>query len=145
VLVAALAWRRRLVWALAAAPLLYAALLWLEIPNLKPLWIAPRVETLLHAQWPGWNPLGKGLAVAGYAEPSLRFLAGTDVVNLPDGADAATALAKGTVSAVLLTDEAAGPFNTQARRLDLVPRMRGEIRGFNYSRGRWVGLRLYTK
>jgi 4-amino-4-deoxy-L-arabinose transferase-like glycosyltransferase len=145
VLVATLAWQRRLVWALAAAPMLYASILWLELPNLTPLWIAPRVQSLLEAEWPGWNPLGRGLAVAGYAEPSLMFLAGTDLVNLPGGAQAATALAHGNASAVLLADADARAFALQASRLGLSPRKRGEVDGFNYSRGRWVSLSLYTK
>jgi 4-amino-4-deoxy-L-arabinose transferase-like glycosyltransferase len=144
-LVASLAWRQRLVWAFAASPLLYTAILWLELPNLQPLWIAPRVETLLRTEWPGWNPLGKGLAVAGYAEPSLMFLAGTNLSNLPNGAEAATELADGTASAVLLTDADTPGFDLKASRLGLSPIRRGEVRGFNYSRGRWVGLSLYTR
>jgi 4-amino-4-deoxy-L-arabinose transferase-like glycosyltransferase len=145
VLVATLAWKRQIVWALATVPMLYAAILRLELPSLTPLWIAPRVETLLHAEWPGRNPLGRGLAVAGYAEPSLMFVAGTDVTDLSGGAEAANALARGSASAVLLPDTDAGAFAQQAARLGMSPRKRGEVRGFNYSRGRWVSLSLYTK
>jgi len=143
-LVATLAWQRKMVWALAAAPLLYAAILWLELPKLQALWIAPRVETLLQAEWPGWNPLGRGLAVAGYAEPSLMFQAGTGLMNLSSGAEAATALAHGPASAALVADADAAGFARQASRLGISPLNRGAIRGFNYSRGRWVTLSLYT-
>jgi 4-amino-4-deoxy-L-arabinose transferase-like glycosyltransferase len=145
VLVVTLAWQRRLVWALAAAPLLYASILWVELPNLPALWIAPRVDTLLHTAWPGWNPLGKGLVVAGYAEPSLMFLAGTDLVDLSDGAEAAKALAHGTATAALVADPDEAAFRAQAGRLGITTTARGSVRGFNYSRGRWVTLDLFTR
>jgi len=142
-LVSALAWQRRYVASLCAAPLLYAAILMVELPNLRALWIAPRVEALLHDKWPGWNKLGRGLAVAGYAEPSLMFLAGTDIVNLPDGAAAAKSLGHSQISAVLVSD--ADAFAIQAGRLGIEPRALGEVRGFNYTRGRWLTLTLFTR
>jgi 4-amino-4-deoxy-L-arabinose transferase-like glycosyltransferase len=144
-LVGALAWQRRMVLALAAAPLLYASILWVELPNLPALWIAPRVETLLRSAWPGWNPLGEGLVVAGYAEPSLMFLAGTDLVNVSDGKEAAEALGKGTATAVLVADADEAAFSARAGRLGIALHERGTVRGFNYSRGHWVTLDLFTR
>jgi 4-amino-4-deoxy-L-arabinose transferase-like glycosyltransferase len=145
VLVAGLAWQRRLVWALAAAPVLYGSLFWVELAHLPALWIAPRVEVLLRDAWPGWNALGDGLVVAGYAEPSLMFLAGTDLVNVSDGADAAAALAKGSAGAALVSGSDVAAFRARAGQLGIAPRGRGMVRGFNYSRGRWVELDLFVK
>jgi 4-amino-4-deoxy-L-arabinose transferase-like glycosyltransferase len=141
-LVAALAWRRHVVLALIAAPLLYAAVFQVELPNLQALWIAPQVSDLLRA-WPGWNAQGKGIAIAGYAEPSLMFLVGTDIRNQPDGEAAAKLLASGAVSAVVVAD--ADAFAIEAGRLGISPQPQGAVRGFNYARGRWVTLDLFTR
>ncbi len=137
-----LAWRPRIETALLAAIGLYAALLWIELPHVPSLWIAPRVEAALRQDWPGWNLAGRGLAVAGYAEPSLMFLAGTQTQFLASGAAAAAALAAGRASIVLVTDRDLPGFNAAAAALGLHPRQRAAIRGFNYSRGRWVELLL---
>jgi 4-amino-4-deoxy-L-arabinose transferase-like glycosyltransferase len=144
-LVCRFAWQRRPFWAMAAAPLVYLAIFQAELPNLPALWIAPRVGTLLRAEWPGWNAMGIGLAVAGYAEPSLMFVAGTDISLLPDGAQAARALADGKASAALLGDRDVEAFSRQASLLGMAPKSLGAVRGFNYSRGRWVTLWLFGK
>jgi len=140
-----LAYTGRLLWALAVAPLLYAAILQLELPSLPDLWIAPRVEQALRGTWPGWNPHGEGLVVAGYAEPSLMFLAGTDIKLAPDGARAAKALADGSASLAIIGDRDMEGFDKQARALNLSPHTVGQISGFNYSRGRRVTLTLMAK
>ena len=144
-LVTALAWRGRLALALCAAVPLYCAILQVELPNLPTLWIGPRVVAALRQDWPGWNDRGAGLAVAGYAEPSLVFLAGTQTRLLPDGAQAADALKAGTASMVVVSDKEVGRFWTQARMLGLAPRLAGTVSGFNPARGRWVTLRLLTR
>jgi 4-amino-4-deoxy-L-arabinose transferase-like glycosyltransferase len=143
-LVAWLAARKRTLLALAASPLLYTAILQVELPNLPALWIAPRVKTVLRAEWPGWNSFGKGMVVAGYAEPSLMFLGGTDLKFLPDGAQAATALAGSANIAVVSETDQKG-FMQKAGALGLVPRELGRVRGFNYSRGKWVTLEIFRK
>ena len=143
--VATLAWRGRLAWALLGCIPLYAAILQLELPSLASLWIAPRVEAALRRDWPGWNPSGQGLAVAGYAEPSLVFLAGTRTQLLPNGCSAADALRAGTAGLVLVTDKEAASFTIEAHRLGMATRMLETVRGFNYSRGRWVSLSLLVR
>jgi 4-amino-4-deoxy-L-arabinose transferase-like glycosyltransferase len=137
-----LAWRGRSFSALALAPLLTLAILRIELPNLSALWIAPRVETALRSLWPQWTPSGAGLVVAGYAEPSLMFLAGTKLQNVPDGAEAASALASGAATFAIVSDGALPGFTRQAARLGVAPHALTAIDGFNYSRGRWVTLTL---
>ena len=138
-------WRERpLIAALAAVPL-YFAILQLELPGLEPLWMAPRVETALRRDWPGFNTLGRGLAVSGYAEPSLMFTAGTDIDLFWNGREGADALASGRASAVLVEGRHQGDFEDQASRDGLAPRLRDIVAGFNYSRGHETTLRLYTK
>ena len=145
VVVATLAWRGRLALALLGCIPLYVAILQVELPSLGALWIAPRVEAALRRDWPGWNPSGQGLAVAGYAEPSLVFLAGTRTELLPNGRSAADALHAGTAGLVLVTDKEAASFTIEAHRLGMATRMLETVRGFNYSRGRWVSLSLLVR
>jgi hypothetical protein len=101
------------------------------------------VEALLRAQWPAWNAQGTGLAIAGFAEPSLMFLVGTDITILPDGEAAARLLANGAVDAAMVSD--ADAFAIEAGRFGMSVHGRGAVRGFNYSRGRWVTLTLFTR
>ncbi len=144
-LVTCLAWRGRLAWALCAAIPLYAALLQVELPNLPALWIGPRVEAALRRDWPAWNPQGHGLALAGYAEPSLVFLAGTQTQLLPGGIQAAAALKAGTASLVVVSSQEMDRFGAAARSLGLKPRALGVVAGFNPSRGRWLTLTLLVR
>jgi 4-amino-4-deoxy-L-arabinose transferase-like glycosyltransferase len=141
-LVAFLCWRDRPIAALLAMAPVYGALLWLELPNLRPLWIAPRLHTLL-AAWPGYLPSGDNLVAGGYAEPSLLFLAGPHVALMPNGSSAAQALAHGRAAAIVTgADEAA--FLAEARRLSLNPQLRGSVAGFDYSRGKPVTLTFFV-
>jgi 4-amino-4-deoxy-L-arabinose transferase-like glycosyltransferase len=143
---AAAAWfaQQRRPWlALAAAIPLYATILQLTLPNIDALWIGPRVETALRQDWPGWNPNGAGLSVAGYAEPSLMFATGTNTQLIPDGRAAAEALASGKASIVLVERRTEANFLKVADVLKLKIVRTDEIDGFNPSRGRTVALSAY--
>jgi 4-amino-4-deoxy-L-arabinose transferase-like glycosyltransferase len=140
-----LALRGRLAWALCACVPLYAAILGFELPRAAPLWIGPRVVAALRQDWPAWNPQGRGLALAGYAEPSLVFLAGTRTLLLPDGGQAASALLAGTASLAVVSDRETASFHAQAVKDGLSPVLLATIGGFNPSRGRWVVLNLFVR
>jgi 4-amino-4-deoxy-L-arabinose transferase-like glycosyltransferase len=131
--------------AIACAAPLYATILQLTLPNIQALWVAPRVEAALQRDWPGWNPLGRGLAVAGYAEPSLIFATGTDTLLLPDGPAAADALANGDASMVLIERRADAGFLAAVARRNVIVRRVDEVSGFNISRGRSVDLLFYRQ
>lgn len=126
---------------LAAAPLVYGAVLGWELPRLRPLWIAPRVVEAL-AALPETHP-GAPLGAVGFHEPSLMFLAGTETRWLPTGWDGARALASGEVGRLLVGDRDMAAFGEEAARLGLATRRLTEIDGFNYSRGRAVRLTLF--
>ncbi len=136
-----LAWRRRIAWSVLACIPLYASILQLELPRARALWIGPPTLALLKRTWPGWNARGDGLAVAGYAEPSLVFLTGTHTQLLPNGTSAAAALKSGSARLVLVAGSELGRFaaaGLPAHRL-------GEVTGFNYSRGRWISLTAFAR
>ncbi len=135
-LAAWLLWRRSVAAALVAMPLLYGAALGFELPGLPALWLSPRAVAA--ASGPGV------LGSVGDAEPSLRFLAGTDTRFLPGGAGA-RALASGDVERLLVGDQDLAQFRAEAAHLGLDARETGVIRGYNYSRGRWVTLTVFTR
>jgi 4-amino-4-deoxy-L-arabinose transferase-like glycosyltransferase len=128
--------------ALLAAIPLYATI-FVTLPAIQNLWIAPRIEAALQRDWPGWNPNGTGLAVAGYAEPSLMFETGTNTQLLPDGKSAALALATGKASIILVERRTEQAFLSAAQAKHLSVTKIDEIDGFNPSRGRTVALSVY--
>ncbi len=129
---------------LLAMPVLYAAILWLELPRLGPLWIAPRAEAALRADWPGWNDAGRGLAAVGFAEPSLMFLAGTGL-RWMSAPDAAAAWAQGGLDAALVAEPDRAAFEAALARDQAQARPVATVDGYNYSRGRKVRLTLFIR
>jgi 4-amino-4-deoxy-L-arabinose transferase-like glycosyltransferase len=137
--------QRRMGWACLAAVPLLGCVIGLELPHLQALWIAPRVAAALQRVWPGYTPLGRGFVAAGYAEPSLMFLAGTNVALLPNGPAAADMLARAPGDAVLVTAADVPGFLAEAARRHVAPRAMTTVSGFNYSRGKAVVLTLYVR
>ncbi|HST75735.1 MAG TPA: glycosyltransferase family 39 protein, partial [Acetobacteraceae bacterium] len=128
---------------LVAAPLLYWSSLGFELPELTPLWVSPRVEAALAAHWPDGRPVGAMFGAAGFHEPSLMFLAGTDTCWLSGGPDAARFLAAAPDRVAAVGDRDVAQFHAEAEKLDVAPRAFAAIPGFNYSRGRRVTLTLF--
>ena len=124
--------RRALLSALCCMPLLYWAALGWELPRLTPLWLAPSVVAE--------RPPGR-LGSVGFAEPSLMFLAGTDTEFLT-AAEGVAALKSHAIVDLLVGDRDLAAVMALARRADMAPEQIAVIRGFNYSRGRFVTLTL---
>lgn len=137
--------RRGVVLGVALMPLITWSALGFELPSLSPLWIAPRVEAALRADWPGWNPLGQGFGTVGFREPSLMFLAGTRMTVLASPAKGAAALAGGRITALLIDRRDQTAFAAAAAQDGIAPRLADTLSGINYSRGQRVGLDLYLK
>ncbi len=127
--------RRRMGVALLLAPILYAAVLGLELPRLRALWLAPQVV----AAAPGVT-----LGSVGFSEPSLMFLAGTGTEWLL-AADGARALAEGRVGALVVGDRDMAAVLAAAAALGLRPRVLAVVPGYNVSRGRFVVLTLLIR
>ncbi len=127
-------WRVRL--ALLAAPLLYAAVLGYELPRLRPIWLAPQIVAAL--------PPGAVLGSVGFSEPSLMVMAGTQTQWLL-AADAARALADGTVTVLAVSDRDMAAFQQAADALQLKTHILEVVSGFNLSRGRFVTLTVLSR
>lgn len=89
------------------------------------------------------RPHRGAVVVAGYAEPSLVFLLGTDTV-LSNGAAAANHLLNGPAALTLVADREEKAFFAAAAGLGVRPVVVGLIKGFNYSRGKPVTLTAYA-
>ena len=112
------------------------------IRQLQPLWVSPRLDralisTELH---PRAGQLAGPVAVAGYYEPSVVFLTGTET-ELTDAAGAARAVREGRPAVVDRSLEA--PFREALARDGGDARAVGTVEGRNYSNGDRVALTLY--
>ncbi|MDX1836639.1 ArnT family glycosyltransferase [Legionella taurinensis] len=111
-------------------PLIFSQLL----PQLKPLWITDAVaknipQELLSTEKP--------LIVAGFDEPSLVFNLNTGLVRFSDSLTAQERLKKNQVHLALVE---AGTYQTWPD--DGAIKRVATVRGYNYSKGRWVELLL---
>lgn len=144
-----LVWRQEMANAaltgIVLMPLITWPLLQIELPGVTALWIAPRVEAALRQHWShGWPP-GAGFGAAGFHEPSLMFLCGTDTVWLPTGAGAARFLAAEPDRVVAVADRDLASFASESAQLHLEPHRFAVVAGYNYSHGRKVTLTLFAR
>ncbi|BBK34927.1 glucosyltransferase [Allostella sp. ATCC 35155] len=106
------------------------------LPALDGLWLGRSAAQLLARE----GLSAERVATVGYSEPSLVFLAGTEII-FTDVAGAVRHLAGGPDRAVLIGDRDRARFLAAAASLS--PVAGPAVRGFNYSRGRWTELTLY--
>jgi 4-amino-4-deoxy-L-arabinose transferase-like glycosyltransferase len=104
------------------------------LPNLEPMWVSRALDAAI--------PAGAPLAAAGFHEPSLVFLHGTDTL-LADAAGAADFLKDHPNGWAAIEAAAAPDFQAQADKDELTLEKAGEVDGFNYSRGRPARITLY--
>lgn len=125
-------------FALAAPLALYPVLTAFVGPDLSQLWVSPRAAALVHnLSRPGDPPP----ALAGYVEPSLVFLLGTET-RQTDGRGAAVAGA--AQGGLALVEELETPaFLKRLSDLGSDAVEVGSLDGFNYSRGRKVHIRIW--
>ncbi|MEJ6784293.1 ArnT family glycosyltransferase [Aminobacter sp. Piv2-1] len=132
---------RRTGFAAAAAAAAFGVLTWKVLPPLRPLWLSPQIAGQFEQL--KTCPTSR-LVSAGYGEPSLVFLAGTDTL-LTNGKGAAEALAQDPACTIAVVSVA-----ETKRFLDAVPggaaalRELGRIEGMNYSKGEPRTLTFYT-
>ncbi len=123
---------------LLSALIFYPTLTVGTAPRLSELWVSERLARIAKAlSLPDDPPI----ALAGYEEPSLVFLLGTDTrISNAEGAARASASQGGLV---LVEDQERQPFldNLSALEAEAVPV--GEASGLNYSRGKPVHITVY--
>lgn len=134
--------RRRYLNALAAgmagAVVLHVSMFAGVLPGMSDLWISQRMAQAADAHAPG-----QVVVSAGYHEPSLVFLMGTNTI-LSDGTAAAAALASGRAGAAAIESRAELAFQAAVAEQDLTVRPVAVVDGLNYSRGQPVRMTLYV-
>ena len=121
-----------------SALLLYYAAGFLTVPRLTELWLSPRLAEAVARHIETGDP---PVATAGYAEPSISFLLGTETA-LDDGAQAGRVAAESGGLVLVDSSEIGGFLSAVADGGARVERLE-EIRGLNYSRGRQTQITLY--
>ncbi|VBB69662.1 4-amino-4-deoxy-L-arabinose transferase and related glycosyltransferases of PMT family [invertebrate metagenome] len=135
-----LAWRRQFLRAMATAVICggiaFTLMFAVFIPSLDSLWLSRQVHALLsqeHAQ---------AVIAAGYHEPSLVFMLGTDTI-LSDGRGAAISLIAMTSAVAVISREEDEAFQQALARYGLRSEQLFTVHGLNYSRGCRERLRIY--
>jgi len=85
---------------------------------------------------------GERVVSTGYSEPSLVFMLGTDT-GLMAPSLAASALIDGKAKLALVADRQDADFWSTLKAAGRAARPFGAVRGFDYSNGHWLTLRLY--
>jgi 4-amino-4-deoxy-L-arabinose transferase-like glycosyltransferase len=135
--------RRRMLSAaaagLAAALAIYPVLTAGIAPQLSQIWVSPRLAAMLaEAARPGDPPP----ALAGYIEPSMLFLTGTQTRLTDSGTSAADAkLAEGGLAAVEARET--GAFLRRLTEREVGAVAVGTVTGLNYSNGRTVRIGVW--
>ena len=149
-IVLSLAWRWLVagVWigflraSLIGAALLYAGAFLYGIPSLSTVWISERLVALA-APYRACEPEA-AFGSAGYREPSLVFLGGTETRLLGAG-EAATFLASDKPALVWIEGRAEEEFQRDLAAAGISARVLAETDGFNYNRGKFRTFRLYAR
>ncbi|HEX2215935.1 MAG TPA: glycosyl transferase, partial [Xanthobacteraceae bacterium] len=124
----------------AAALLVYGAVFGILIPSLRVLFPSPALAHALSAYSAGCER--PQIASAGYHEPSLVFLAGTDV-RLTTGAGAAELLHQGSCRFALIERRQERAFKERATALGLRYTAGPRVQGFNLNGGRTLAITIY--
>jgi 4-amino-4-deoxy-L-arabinose transferase-like glycosyltransferase len=146
--VAILSWRafglalpeRALLLAVLAACLLSPAVLGLTQPDLPALKVSPRLAAIRDTL-PCADPK---VASFGYREPSLVFLIGTDLSTPSTATEAADFLTQGGCRLVFVDSRQAAAFDAAIAAGTILPRVVGQVSGFNINGGRRVDLSAYA-
>lgn len=111
------------------------------LPHLQGPWLSTRIQELVQKHRPGTTPQ---LTAVGYGEPSLVFLLGTGT-KLTDTVGAVDYLRRHDDALAVVRDRDEADFRSAAgvAGISLVPLE--TVEGFNYSRGKSLALRLFSR
>ena len=145
-----MAWhlRRRQVAAGLASAILGAVLilgpaLQTILPQVGSFWLSSTIVREIAALDTPPGTTRPPLVAAGYHEPSLVFLAGTQT-GLLSPEEAAEALSTRPNTLAVLTQKVEPAFLAKAQELGLALQVVRTLEGFHYSKGRWVTLKVYS-
>lgn len=126
--------------AILAAMITYLGIFGMVLPGLQHVRISENLARAGHAALDCPDP---SFASAGYGEPSLVLLAGTDT-QLTDGAGAASFLAAGDCRAAFVEKRQLEAFNERTEDLGMMVNETGSVRGYAINGGRIVEFHVFT-
>ncbi|MGY4608810.1 4-amino-4-deoxy-L-arabinose transferase-like glycosyltransferase [Bradyrhizobium sp. USDA 4474] len=129
---------RSLLNALVAALMLAVVVYGIVLPSLTPLFPSIEIARALR----NVTCVGPRAASAGYAEPSLVFLTGTQTL-LTDGSGAADFLRQGSCRFALIEQRSERSFVQRAEAIGLRYKVGARIEGYNFSQGRAISISIF--
>ncbi len=137
------AWRGRIAPALAvavaAAIAIHGPTFQALLPGVDSIWLSRSIAAMVARSAPGQRPV----AAIGFQEPSLVFLLGTDL-DLPRPEGAAAHIRDHAESFVLVGDNREAAFREALADYGARVRPVDSVRGYNFSKGTWRTVTLYT-
>ena len=128
-------------WRCVLASLLLTASVYpFAIESLRSLKLSPRLAEAARAACP--DP---AVLTLGYREPSLVFLAGTNLAMAASGQEAANFLDKPGCRVAFVEKRFAGEFEAALANLTVKPRLFTTIRGFNLNGGRRLDIAVFVR
>jgi len=109
------------------------------LPSANGIWLSREVFKALRPRAGTTRPV---LASVGYHEPSLVFLLGTQT-RIDSLQEAVNDMTNKRITHLLVPEKERGALLRKARNRGVRLRLIKRIRGFNYSKGRWMNLSLY--
>ena len=132
-------WRPAALASFITAWTVFTLLLQVTLPGLTRLDVSRQLADLVHRLGPPPR-----VAVAGYSEPSIVFLLGTDT-RLTTGAGAANFLAAQKNGLAVVEERSKPAFLKRINAAHTAVEARAHLEGFNYSRGQAVAFTLYRR
>lgn len=132
-------YRRAFGLAVATSVVTMAGCLGVALPELRSLWISPRLAAAV-SKVPCADP---ALASAGYEEPSLVFLTRTDV-RLTGGEQAGRFLAEGGCRAAFVEGQQRQAFERGLAESGVSPVLVARVTGWNLSKGNRVDIAVFA-
>jgi 4-amino-4-deoxy-L-arabinose transferase-like glycosyltransferase len=126
--------------AVAAAPILALGVFAFTNPVLQSLQLSPRLAAVARSL----DCPDRGIGTYGYREPSLVFLAGTDLAMPASPGDAAAFLKAGDCRMLFVDSRYEEGFRREIERAGVRPALVTRLRGFNINGGRRLEIAAYA-
>lgn len=111
------------------------------VESLQGLRLSPRLAATVTAA----GCADPKVITAGYREPSLVFLTGTDLAMAPDGAAAASFMAQPGCRVAFVESRLAPDFQAGIAKAAIAPRLLATLNGFNLNGGRRLEIAVFVK